>query len=103
MGIGGALIPGGNDTLLLRLIPALAPNSLYTYLMLILGVASGWLLQRRLQRGRCEVPGCADLPVAPSPADTLDVAPDDRVAQREGSVLRVLRQEDLSGVAPSHD
>jgi len=64
MGIGGALIPGGNDTLLLRLIPALAPNSLYTYLMLILGVASGWLLQRRLRRADCEAPGCGGAPVA---------------------------------------
>jgi hypothetical protein len=64
MGLGGALIPGGNDTLLLRLIPALAPNSLYSYLLLILGVAFGWLLQRRLRRADCEAPGCGGTSIA---------------------------------------
>ncbi|WP_260292594.1 YeeE/YedE thiosulfate transporter family protein [Sedimenticola hydrogenitrophicus] len=46
MGLGGALIPGGNDTLLLRLIPTLTPHSLWIYLMLVGGVAGGLLLKR---------------------------------------------------------
>lgn len=47
MGLGGVLIPGGNDTLLLRLIPALAPSSLWVYLALLGGVAIGLMLQRQ--------------------------------------------------------
>jgi len=46
MGLGSTLIPGGNDTLLLRLIPALAPHSLWSYLMLVIGVAVGLMLKR---------------------------------------------------------
>jgi hypothetical protein len=46
MGLGSTLIPGGNDTLLLRLIPSLTPDSLWIYLMLVAGVVAGLLLQR---------------------------------------------------------
>jgi hypothetical protein len=58
MGMGGTLIPGGNDTLLLRHIPSLAPDSLWTYLMLILGVTSGLLYMRRLSGSACESAAC---------------------------------------------
>jgi len=48
MGLGGAIIPGGNDTLLLRLIPSLAPHSLGTYAALLLGVVVGLMGWRRV-------------------------------------------------------
>lgn len=58
MGLGAAQIPGGNDTLLLRLIPSMTPHSLWTYLMLIAGVACGLLLARRFGLMPCETAGC---------------------------------------------
>lgn len=58
MGLGGALIPGGNDTLLLRLIPSMTPHSLWNYLMLIAGVAVGLMLTRRFGSMPCEMAGC---------------------------------------------
>ena len=48
MGLGGAIIPGGNDPLLLRLIPSLAPHSLGTYAALLLGVVVGLMGRRRM-------------------------------------------------------
>lgn len=58
MGLGGALIPGGNDTLLLRLIPSMTPHSLWSYLMLIVGVACGLMFARRFGLMPCETVGC---------------------------------------------
>ncbi len=58
MGLGGALIPGGNDTLLLRLIPSMTPHSLWSYLMLIIGVACGLMLARRFGLMPRETTGC---------------------------------------------
>lgn len=58
MGLGAARIPGGNDTLLLRLIPSMAPHSLWIYLMLIAGVACGLLFARRFGLMPCETAGC---------------------------------------------
>lgn len=46
MGSAGTLIPGGNDTLLLKSIPSLTPGSLWIYFMLVAGVALGLLLER---------------------------------------------------------
>lgn len=46
MGSAGTLIPGGNDTLLLKSNPSLAPGSLWIYFMLVAGVALGLLLER---------------------------------------------------------
>jgi len=48
MGIGGALIPGGNDTLLLGAIPTLSPWALGTYLALLAGIALALLVMRRM-------------------------------------------------------
>ena len=46
MGLGAALIPGGNDTLLLAGLPALAVAALWAYAMLVLGIAAGlWALR----------------------------------------------------------
>lgn len=40
MGLGGALVPGGNDTLILAAIPTLSPWALANYLALLAGVAA---------------------------------------------------------------
>lgn len=56
MGLGSALVPGGNDTLLLRLIPVLTPHSLWIYLMLVTGVAVG-LVSMRLVLNQASVAG----------------------------------------------
>ena len=50
MGMGGAIIPGGNDTLLLRLIPSLAPHSLGAFSALLLGVVVGLMGRRQVGR-----------------------------------------------------
>lgn len=50
MGSGGALVPGGNDTLLLVLIPTLSVQALASYLALLAGVASVMLPMRRERR-----------------------------------------------------
>jgi len=47
MGAGSALVPGGNDTLLLVLIPTLSLQALASYLALLAGVASVMQLMRR--------------------------------------------------------
>ena len=48
MGLGVALAPGGNDSLVLYAIPTLSPHALPTYAALALGVAVGLLIIRRL-------------------------------------------------------
>lgn len=50
MGIGVALIPGGNDTLLLAAIPALSPWAMPTYLALVGGVTVTMLGMRAVKR-----------------------------------------------------
>lgn len=46
MGIGGALVPGGNDTLLLAAIPAASAWALASYFALIAGVAATLFIMR---------------------------------------------------------
>ncbi|HEX7156030.1 MAG TPA: YeeE/YedE thiosulfate transporter family protein [Burkholderiaceae bacterium] len=46
MGVGAALIPGGNDSIVLTGIPTLSGVALATYLALLLGIASALLVQR---------------------------------------------------------
>lgn len=46
MGVGGAVIPGGNDTLILAAIPTLSPWALVTYVALLAGVATSLLMMR---------------------------------------------------------
>lgn len=48
MGIGGAVIPGGNDALILKSIPLLSPHALPTYGALVAGVAFALLLPHLL-------------------------------------------------------
>jgi uncharacterized membrane protein YedE/YeeE len=47
MGVGAALIPGGNDVLLLNAIPGLASHAIPAYLAMLLGIALGLLIQKR--------------------------------------------------------
>jgi uncharacterized membrane protein YedE/YeeE len=53
MGTGAALIPGGNDVLVLHALPALSPHALFAYAALVAGAAAalavgGWM--RRVGR-----------------------------------------------------
>lgn len=50
MGAGGALVPGGNDTLILVLIPTLSIQAVASYVALLAGIASA-VLGMRLVRG----------------------------------------------------
>ena len=47
MGIGAAMVPGGNDTLLLTGLPALSAWALAAYVAVVIGVATGLALLRR--------------------------------------------------------
>lgn len=46
MGMGAALVPGGNDGLILFAIPSLSPHALPAYLALLLAIASAMLSMR---------------------------------------------------------
>jgi uncharacterized membrane protein YedE/YeeE len=46
MGLGTALLPGGNDALILYGIPSLSPHAIPSYMALALGIAAGLLLMR---------------------------------------------------------
>ncbi|PKO72191.1 MAG: hypothetical protein CVU20_03320 [Betaproteobacteria bacterium HGW-Betaproteobacteria-14] len=59
MGMGVALIPGGNDTLILRAIPTLSAWALAAYLALLAGVAVALLAMRALG-GRMAPIVCSD-------------------------------------------
>lgn len=59
MGVGGAAIPGGNDTLILAGIPTVSVAALATYFALLAGVASALLLMRA-RRGGLPPVVCAD-------------------------------------------
>jgi uncharacterized protein len=58
MGMGAALIPGGNDSIVLTGIPTLSGVALATYLALLLGIASA-LLVLRTAGVRLPVVSCA--------------------------------------------
>ena len=51
MGVGSALVPGGNDTLILGTVPALSATAILAYAALVAGVALGLVLQQALVRG----------------------------------------------------
>ncbi|MDD1486897.1 hypothetical protein F9946_12085 [Burkholderia thailandensis] len=48
MGIGGTLVPGGNDTLILSAIPTLSLWALFNYLSLLSGIAAVMLFTRAM-------------------------------------------------------
>jgi hypothetical protein len=47
MGLGAAILPGGNDTLVLIALPTLAPTAVLAYASVLVGVAIPLLLRRR--------------------------------------------------------
>lgn len=49
MGVGGALMPGGNDTLLLSTMPALSGEALIVFGGLLFGVAAALAVMKKLQ------------------------------------------------------
>lgn len=51
MGMGGAAIPGGNDTLILRAIPVFSPHAVPAFISLLFGIAFA-LLGLRLLTGK---------------------------------------------------
>lgn len=58
MGVGGALIPGCNDTLILFALPALSVQAMASYLALLAGIALT-LLAMRATRGSLPAVSCA--------------------------------------------
>lgn len=66
MGAGAAMVPGGNDTLLLNALPTLAIPAVIAYLAMLLGIASVlWLMQRYsvpMATTHCTEAGCSDTP-----------------------------------------
>lgn len=50
MGLGGALIPGGNDALVLIGLPLLQSSALAAYVAMTAAIAMGFLARRRLKR-----------------------------------------------------
>ncbi len=50
MGVAAALIPGGNDVLVLHSLPALSPHAPVAYLTLVVGAAGALALSSRLRR-----------------------------------------------------
>jgi hypothetical protein len=49
MGGGAALVPGGNDAVLLNAVPLLAEHAVPTFAAMLLGVTVGLVLQRRIR------------------------------------------------------
>lgn len=50
MGVAAALIPGGNDVLVLHALPALSPHAPVAYLALVVGAAGALFVSSRLRR-----------------------------------------------------
>lgn len=46
MGIGAAMIPGGNDVLILHAIPSLSPHAVPAFLAMLLGIAGTLIIMR---------------------------------------------------------
>lgn len=69
MGLGAAVVPGGNDTLLLNGLPTLAPQMIGAYLAMLAGIAAviGLMRLARLPMPPtvCDESGCED---GPAPA-----------------------------------
>jgi len=48
MGVGAAMVPGGNGKLVLHDIPDLSVNAFFAYLFMIIGIAITVMLQKKL-------------------------------------------------------
>ena len=64
MGAGAAMVPGGNDTLLLNALPTLAIQAVGAYAFMLLGIACTlWLTQRShvpMATTHCTEAGCSE-------------------------------------------
>ncbi len=58
MGVGAALVPGGNDVLLLNAIPGLSPHALPAYLAMLAGIAIA-LIVMKWRGGELQVVDCS--------------------------------------------
>jgi hypothetical protein len=69
MGLGAAMVPGGNDTLLLGGLPTMTGSALLTYLSLLVGIASGLGILRLARVPMplisCTPAGCRDVQQLP--------------------------------------
>lgn len=78
MGLGAAMLPGGNDTLLLAALPQLTTTAAMAYASLLLGIATGLLMLRFAQvpmpSFSCDAAGCTDAPPQ-RPSLTADTPP----------------------------
>ncbi len=50
MGLGAAMIPGGNDVLILHGIPSLSPHAVPAFLAMLVGIAVSLMGMRALGR-----------------------------------------------------
>lgn len=70
MGAGAAMVPGGNDTLLLNSLPTLAWQAAAAYLSLLAGIASVlWLMRRArmpMPAVNCTPAGCSEAETRPA-------------------------------------
>lgn len=69
MGFGTALLPGGNDALVLYGIPSLSPHALPAYLALVVGIAVALLIMRAIFGVEMRVACRQDLYIADVSAD----------------------------------
>ena len=84
MGMGAALVPGGNDTLLLGALPALTSTAALAYASLLVGIASGLMLLRLarvpMAPFTCDATGCSESPTPTSSSRTAHPSPTRRRA-----------------------
>jgi hypothetical protein len=67
MGVGGALVPGGNDTLLLGAMPSLSTQAVGAYAALLAGIAATFAIMERLRvpmaAVQCGDDECTEVPL----------------------------------------
>jgi uncharacterized protein len=71
MGLGTALLPGGNDALVLYGIPSLSPHAIPAYLALILGIFVALMTMRAIFGVEMRVACREDLYIADVSADLV--------------------------------
>ena len=76
MGAGAAMVPGGNDTLLLNALPTLAAQAIAAYLAMLAGIA---LVLRLMRHARLPMP-----PLHCTPDGCREIAPPPEYANPQG-------------------
>jgi hypothetical protein len=56
MGAGAALVPGGNDALVLHALPGLVPHTALAYAAMVAGIGCALLWSRALRHTRQKLP-----------------------------------------------